>query len=108
MQWHIVVCHYVKTNVMVSAYFKKGLIVSAIYIACTGALQAGTFTDNNKKGSNTTTTSTGLQVKQRKPNLYVRFFNKVYNKYAVKHVAKAPDKKKEKQAQQQNYVTINR
>lgn len=74
---------------MTTAYFKRGLIVAAIYMACAGTIQAEPFTGNDKKGNNNNTTTNERQVKQRKPNLYVRFFNRVYNKYAKKHAEEA-------------------
>lgn len=47
--------------------------------------------DGKKKKTITLTTSHGLVVKQRKPNMYVRFFNKVYNKYANKPVPRGKE-----------------
>lgn len=49
--------------------------------------------DGKKKKTATLTTSKGLVVKQSKPNMYVRFFNRVYNKYAERPIVH-PKKKK--------------
>lgn len=50
--------------------------------------------DGKKKKTATLTTSHGLVVKQSKPNMYVRFFNRVYNKYAERPIVH-PKKKKD-------------
>lgn len=79
---------------MFSSSLKRGICVLVISAFCIQNIDAMPLSINNNENNKKAviTTSHGLVVKQRKPNLYIRFFNRVYNKYAKKH---AEDKQAE-------------
>ena len=86
---------------MCNAYLKYGLCILMLWAFSLNSLNATpTFysgKDGNKKKATTLTTSKGLVIKQSKPNMYVRFFNRVYNKYAERPIVH-PKKKKDNTA----------
>ena len=69
-----------------------GLMVLSVFSINTLSAAATSYGNNDgKKKKAIVTTSHGLVVKQSKPNMYVRFFNKVYNKYASKPVPRGKE-----------------
>lgn len=78
---------------MMAAIAKKLTLSAAICVAVAYSAHAeygGGDNNKNKSSVSHVDAKTGIVVKQRKPNMYVRFFNRVYNKYAKKHNENIP------------------